>query len=191
MRQRRARREVLVGRRHGGHVFLPGMYVFPGGALDRGDYRCPCASDLSPDVYSVLTRHVARKRARALAVAALRETWEESGWAIGRIENGRLLPALHGIVFVARAITPAAMTRRFHARFFAARCESADASSRPPSDELQDLHWVDVERSQESLPMLNVTRYVIARVAALHQWRQPASVPLLCFRAGKVVVRHG
>ncbi|MBM3558797.1 MAG: NUDIX hydrolase, partial [Alphaproteobacteria bacterium] len=29
--------EVLMGRRHHGHVFMPGAWVFPGGRVEPGD----------------------------------------------------------------------------------------------------------------------------------------------------------
>ena len=37
IRQGRGEPEVLMGRRHRGHSFLPNIYVFPGGRLDIGD----------------------------------------------------------------------------------------------------------------------------------------------------------
>ena len=41
---------VLMGRRHGGHSFMPDRWVFPGGRIDRGDYRAPAANELRHDV---------------------------------------------------------------------------------------------------------------------------------------------
>jgi len=41
---------VLMGKRHGGHSFMPDRWVFPGGRIDRSDYRAPFATDLRPEV---------------------------------------------------------------------------------------------------------------------------------------------
>ena len=74
---------VLVGRRHARHVFMPETYVFPGGRRDRADGRVAVAADLHPLVAAKLLDRVPAStqasRARALAVAALRETREETG----------------------------------------------------------------------------------------------------------------
>ena len=67
--------EVLAGRRPLHVRFMPGVYVFPGGAIDPPDrvaWSVECGSEaLGPTL------------ARS-ARAALRETWEEAGVLIGR-----------------------------------------------------------------------------------------------------------
>jgi 8-oxo-dGTP pyrophosphatase MutT (NUDIX family) len=40
---------VLMGKRHGGHSFMPDRWVFPGGRIDRTDYRAPAATDMKPE----------------------------------------------------------------------------------------------------------------------------------------------
>ena len=191
VRERRGRREVLVGRRHPRHGFLPGLYVLPGGTVEASDSRWPCQGELAEDVRAVLTGHVPAARARALAVTAVRETWEEAGWPLGAVQGDRLLPALDRLLYVGRAITPASLPRRYHARFFAARCDDSDSPSSEVSGELEDLRWIDMNLSDNTLPMLDVTRRVIASVAALAEWRQPESVPLQCYRAHRFVLRRG
>src|SRR5262249_55222977 len=71
-------------------------------------------------------------RARALALAAIRETFEETGLVLGvrseaaKVPDGpwsafarhKVLPDLGAIHFVGRAITPPGRPRRFDARFF-------------------------------------------------------------------------
>jgi hypothetical protein len=37
---------LLMGRRHGGHAFMPSKWVFPGGGVDRSDARAPSTSEL-------------------------------------------------------------------------------------------------------------------------------------------------
>ncbi len=77
---------ILMGRRHGGHAFLPGKFVFPGGRVDRGDSRVKVSSDLHPEILRRLLVEMPGRatpaRARALALAAIRETHEETGLVI-------------------------------------------------------------------------------------------------------------
>src|ERR1700760_3100525 len=68
---------LLMGRRHGGHDFMPDKWVFPGGRIDRSDYHAPFATDVRPDVMARLEKTTPHARARALALTAIRETFEE------------------------------------------------------------------------------------------------------------------
>src|SRR5882672_6203222 len=68
---------VLMGRRHAGHAFMPGKFVFPGGRTDPADSRIPIATSLHPHEEAKLTAGVGRTslaRARAIALSAIRET---------------------------------------------------------------------------------------------------------------------
>src|SRR5260221_2744631 len=65
---------VLMGRRHRGHDFMPDKWVFPGGRIDRSDFRAPYHSDLRPEVATRLRKTTSAARARALALTAVRET---------------------------------------------------------------------------------------------------------------------
>lgn len=86
--------EVLLLKRHSREAFAAGAYVFPGGVFEDGDYS-PEALALSP----VLSPEVAVSRvpdvasaekAQGLWIAALRETFEESGILLAREVDGRL-----------------------------------------------------------------------------------------------------
>ena len=77
---------VLMGKRHAGHRFMPGKFVFPGGRVEPEDRRMAAAGALDPAVEEKLNARVRRPSpgfARALALAAIRETFEETGLAIG------------------------------------------------------------------------------------------------------------
>src|SRR3712207_900104 len=65
---------LLMGRRAGGHAFMPSKWVFPGGRVDRSDGRAPSATELKPETAARLG-----PRGRAMAMAAVRETFEEAG----------------------------------------------------------------------------------------------------------------
>ena len=83
--------KLLMGRRHEGHKFMPGKYVFPGGRIEAWDRRMVAAGALDPKVEERLMARVQRptaSRARALALAAIRETFEETGLLLGTTEHG-------------------------------------------------------------------------------------------------------
>src|SRR5271167_4232271 len=84
IRRDSANPRVLMGRRHGGHNFMPGKWVFPGGRIDRSDFRAPFLGELRPDVAARLEKTTTPARARALALAAIRETFEEAGLLLAR-----------------------------------------------------------------------------------------------------------
>ncbi|MGY4371402.1 8-oxo-dGTP pyrophosphatase MutT (NUDIX family) [Bradyrhizobium sp. LB1.3] len=42
--------KVLVGKRHDKVVFMPGKFVFPGGRVDKDDYRVPCAAPITAEL---------------------------------------------------------------------------------------------------------------------------------------------
>jgi len=78
---------VLMGRRRASQVFLPNKYVFPGGRVDRGDRTVPTLDELVANdrerlLFDMKGRPSA-ERARALALAAIRETFEEAGLLFG------------------------------------------------------------------------------------------------------------
>src|SRR6516164_8944554 len=67
--------EVLAGRRPLNVKFMPGVYVFPGGAIDPPD-RIAWSVESGAEALSA--------RLACSARAALRETWEEAGVLVGR-----------------------------------------------------------------------------------------------------------
>src|SRR6202035_5410908 len=82
---------VLMGKRHAGHAFMPGKFVFPGGRIEPSDRRMRVAGALPALVEQKLLLRVARPssgQARALALAAIRETFEETGLLVGTKEFG-------------------------------------------------------------------------------------------------------
>ncbi|MEM9726567.1 MAG: DNA mismatch repair protein MutT [Pseudomonadota bacterium] len=159
--------EVLLGQRGGGAAFMPSKVVFPGGALDPEDAALAQAllehaSDAHPIDARLASALEADRDTGAplpntpegpaltltLALAAIRETYEETGLRIGRAGGASGLPPAaaeaivaameplggswaafaadgavptpHALGFFFRAITPPYIPRRFDARFFAA-----------------------------------------------------------------------
>jgi len=164
---------VLMGKRHGGHSFMPDRWVFPGGRIDRADYRAPFASDLRPDVGGLFERYLPANRGRALALAAVRETWEEAGLLLAKpgsakasgpwkdfVEQG-VLPDLEAMDVVARAITPPAVAKRFDTWFLLADAERLVSLERQGDcGELEEIAWVEFEDAM-GLPLPAVTRMMI------------------------------
>jgi 8-oxo-dGTP pyrophosphatase MutT (NUDIX family) len=168
---------VLMGKRHERHKFMPGKFVFPGGRVEPEDRRMCAAGALDADVEEKLNARVRRpspRFARALALAAIRETFEETGLAVGvcgpgapqnappgawtRFAATGVTPALDAIDFLARAITPPGRVRRFDARFFIAdarfvakRIEGAIH----PEAELVELVWTPLDEALSlDLPLI-------------------------------------
>ena len=188
LRPGRAGHEVLLGRRASRHRFMPNVFVFPGGRLDAGDCRVSITTDLRPEVARRLEQRCSPRKARGLAVAAARETLEETGLVFGTFDGGALSPRLAAFDYVARAITPPDSPIRFHARFFLAAAEEAGGRVRD-SAELQDLHWVAIERAL-SMPLVDVTEFVLQEVARRLSGWKPPGVPFFHYRQGVARIRY-
>ena len=131
---RRGRRGLacLMGRRREDARFLPGCFVFPGGAVESADRVARPASRLDLAHLGAMGVGGNAAAATALATAAVRETWEETGVMIAALgdvgpapgatfdemRRRGVAPALGRLVYLGRAITPARHPIRFHARFF-------------------------------------------------------------------------
>lgn len=195
----------LMGRRSDAHVFMPGMAVFPGGAVDREDRRGRLAGDLHPEVSAKLLKDMKGRtsltRARAIAVAGLRETFEETGLIIGVpgsddrppasiFERHGFVPDLSGLRLVARAITPPGRSRRFDARFFAVFDDAVAARVERAEDELLELGWYGFEGAAD-LPLPRITRLVLDelrdRLASDPELNPGGAVPFYYFQRGRPV----
>jgi 8-oxo-dGTP pyrophosphatase MutT (NUDIX family) len=178
--------KVLMGKRHVSHAFMPGHYVFPGGRIEIADRHVPVIGALHASVESRLLRDVVRpnsKTARAFALAAIRETFEETGIVIGRKPAGKLpvanapwagffatgfLPDLSGLRFIARARTPPRARRRFDARFLAVDAGAIAyqaAGVVHAGTELTELVWVGLQEAMK-LPLPDITELVLVDLAA-------------------------
>lgn len=79
---------VLLGCRAASNRFAPGMYVFPGGELQREDFAARAAGALDAACVARMGVRGDRARAEALAKAAVRETLEETGLMVGVAGGG-------------------------------------------------------------------------------------------------------
>ena len=148
--------ELLMGMRGAKHRFMPNRLVFPGGAVDRADLTAPSATPLAPHTRVLLERKTNSSLAHGLGIAAARELAEETGLSLGAP------PALDGLDYLCRAVTPPPGPVRFNARFLvvdAARVQGTLAGS----GELEDLRFVDIEVAL-ALDLAMPTRFVIQRL---------------------------
>jgi 8-oxo-dGTP pyrophosphatase MutT (NUDIX family) len=179
--------EVLMGRRAARHRFVPHHYVFPGGRVDRADYTAPSLSPLPPESLRKLCDSCTPRLAQALAVAAVRETWEETGLVLGDAAGERIRPDLRHLQYALRAITPSQSPVRFHARFFLVEGERLAGSLRS-NGELLDLAWRPIADCLQ-LPIVDVTEYVLRKLDAGLLPGNGAEVPLFSFRNGRALLR--
>ncbi|TGQ72829.1 MAG: NUDIX domain-containing protein [Mesorhizobium sp.] len=169
---------VLMGRRHAGHAFMPGKFVFPGGRTDPADSRIPTATALQPEQEAKLTAGPGRTsaaRARAIALSAIRETYEEAGLLLGRkgafvttrrdwqgfVDHG-VTPSLEALRFIARAITPPNRVRRFDTRFFCAWRDDVamELPDGGPTNELEELVWLPLAKAKQA-DIPDITRMIL------------------------------
>jgi 8-oxo-dGTP pyrophosphatase MutT (NUDIX family) len=201
--------KVLVGKRHDKVVFMPGKFVFPGGRVDAGDSRIPVAAPIPAALQANLLKgrpSITSSRARALAVAAIREACEETGLCLGRKNPGAspaltgpwkpftdagLLPDPSGLYLITRAITPPGRIRRFDTRFFAANASAIAHHIEGVihrDAELVELVWVELG-SKPLADLHPMTRNVLnelERRLAAGPLRHDADMPFFHFYGGKM-----
>jgi 8-oxo-dGTP pyrophosphatase MutT (NUDIX family) len=175
---------VLMGRRHAKLRFMPGKFVFPGGRVEPADEAIAAADSLSESVAARLAvrNHRGAPSPRALALAAIRETFEETGLLIGAKTTTpadqapdawrcfvRLgyVPRIGQLTFLARAVTPAHLPRRFDTRFFVADASSIshriDGIAHADA-ELTELAWLPIAEAQK-LDVGTITGAILLELA--------------------------
>ena len=163
--------EVLLLRRHASHVFGANAYVFPGGALDPADdeaelrARCRGGAEIIEETVG--------DNGFALAMAAIRECFEEAGLLVACTAHAEVMPArrealrhalntqttswaaivtemdlrfdLDALAFFAHWTTPAGPPKRYSTRFFAAAAPPGEARC----DGLETTHvwWAQPARA--------------------------------------------
>lgn len=203
---------LLMGKRAASHRFMPNKFVFPGGRLDLIDQRLQVPGELSQPVMDRLRKSTRKavndRKLRGLALAAIRETFEETGLIVGRPASRSMNtthpiwreyfaqgaePPLEHMDFIARAITPAYRTRRFDTRFFLIHDQFIYSNPEQITDtsgELNELHWLTLSEARQ-LDLPAVTRWAIdlveqrIQLAPAEQLRQ--SAPFVRFAKGQEI----
>jgi 8-oxo-dGTP pyrophosphatase MutT (NUDIX family) len=171
---------VLMGRRREDQVFMPGKFVFPGGRVDKQDRFVEAADELRPAERDKLLLDMkggaSKASARSLALAAIRETFEEAGIVIGTTGRPRraasgletwqafldhgFLPKLSELTLFARAITPPGRPRRYDTRFFCIEAAAIAARLDTSDGELSGVHWVTISDAHQ-LDLPPITRVIL------------------------------
>lgn len=198
---------ILMGRRHANMAFQPNKYVFPGGRIDPGDQRIAVGGELRPEVAAKAAHGITPARARGLALAAIRETFEEAGVLVGvrakQIPRTRapawaqffahgVVPQLEKLDLIGRAITPPNRTRRFDARFFMADGEAiAHSLDSGENDELLTPCWVTFAEAR-ALDLPSITRRMIDEAESrLHDGPDISRpIPFFRFLRGRAALEY-
>ncbi|MCH7866937.1 MAG: NUDIX domain-containing protein [Myxococcales bacterium] len=188
VRKHRGQPQVLMGKRPAKDRFMPDVYVFPGGRVENSDASLVAGTEL-PDRELVRTAaRATRRRARMLAVAAVRETFEETGLLVGKRVAGEIRPDLDRLRLIARAITPTDSPIRYDARFFLVPGELAKGRLRS-NGELLDLCWFSFEQARK-LPIISVTELVLDEALYRLARRPFRGIPLIFWRGEATQVRY-
>ena len=171
--------EVLMLQRNFQSGFMPGMYVFPGGALDASDYSeeaCMLCAGLDDATASGMLK--LERGGLAYWIAAIRESFEEAGLLLASDERGEIV-----------ALTESAAIERFRAYRDALNAGEQDFIAmlrdeglRLAADQLAFFsHWI----TPHGAPRRYDTRFFIARAPAAqdvlhdnvetiaHRWVRP------------------
>lgn len=186
---------VLMGQRGKSAAFMPEKFVFPGGAVDASDKDLRLADGIGWICRRRLLAHAFDVAPEALAIAAIRELWEETGLRLARAGEwrdapdawrnfaaGGYRPDVPALKFFFRAVTPPGRSRRFDARFFladAARLSGDPETFLGAGDELSQLQWVPVNEAR-SLNLAFITELVLSELASqLPSIDAPHQVPFV------------
>ena len=203
--------EVLMGRRRKRARFLPDIYVFPGGRVDTADMSVPGDRfRLSAETELALRRDTPKTSPLALALAAIRETHEETGYLLGKVASGNMsnplpstpfwsacqeagmVPDVAALDYIMRALTPTLSPRRFNTRFFLANGAGCRGELLVDG-ELEDLHWLPLDEAFD-LPIIDVTE--LALTMARQRWQgrglgnRPSTVPFVHYVRDRQRIDH-
>lgn len=198
---------LLMGRRHPGQVFLPDTYVFPGGRVEAADRTFARRYALPPhevECLKVAMRgRASDTRASALALAAVRETYEETGFIVGerthrddpetaggwaRFLAEGFIPRLSTLAYFARAITPPGRPRRYDTRFFVVDVSDVVHRATSIDGELLDIDWFTIDEAL-TLKLASITPHVLGDLKDLlaqpPQEAGSGAVPFYFHRSGR------
>ncbi len=187
---------------------MPGKFVFPGGRSEPGDRHMPRSGELAPRTEAALASRNVRavqSRGRALALTAIRETYEETGLLVGRpvdavpavpagdawaaFATHGILPDLAELQLIGRAITPPGRPRRFDTRFFSADRETVARSAEGfvgPDKELVELVWVEFTAARQlDLPAITLVMIEELETRIANGFTHDLPVPFFYERHGR------
>ncbi|MFA5179841.1 MAG: hypothetical protein WC405_00850 [Syntrophales bacterium] len=167
--------EVLMVQRHPDSLFVPDCYVFPGGCIDENDCSQEAASFCCgidrKKAFQILTDMPTKAMALGAWVAAIRETFEETGIFISSdpldlpslaccrrqllagevtftdiLKRGKWTLLLDRLKYFAHWITPEFLPYRYDVRFFVTIAPE-DQEATHDGIELTDHTWITPRRA--------------------------------------------
>lgn len=200
---------VLMGRRPKSSKFMPNVYVFPGGALEKQDFLANKYFNFKLQSQRKKLKARDENHACAIFFTAIRETYEETGLYLStkvkkKINlssfNGiysenyykySLLPDLNKLTFFGRAITPSLFKKRFHARFFVSFINNFHGNIKT-NGELEDLEWINILDVKKK-NIADVTEFMIEQLIKLNGnftvFDKEFSYPMFTWKNRKVWVK--
>ena len=180
--------EILMGKRSARHDFMPSVYVFPGGRVDPSDSYAPSLGHINARTSAVLQAAMPPARARACALAAVRETFEETSLILGQTAVASsavndpswkefhakgYLPILSNIEVFGRAITPPHRNKRFDTWFFITRLDRHTGTRAfQDSAELEQTGWFSFKQA-EKLDMHRATQMMLKQAQIYLEYDNP------------------
>lgn len=147
---------VLMGKRPSKARFAPGMWVFPGGKLDKSDLTISKNYITNNKIIKNLSLLKAiPPLGKGLIHTAIRETEEETNLKLksNNIKNMWVL---------GRAITPLTRPMRFDTKFFVAPSDCFIGKVKG-NGELAKLEYVEINKAL-NLPMFDVTEFILQEI---------------------------
>ncbi|MBT4909974.1 MAG: NUDIX domain-containing protein [Alphaproteobacteria bacterium] len=147
---------VLMGKRPNKARFAPGMWVFPGGKLDKSDLTISKNYITNNKIIKNLSLLKAiPPLGKGLIHTAIRETEEETNLKLksNNIKNMWVL---------GRAITPLTRPMRFDTKFFVAPSDCFIGKVKG-NGELAKLEYVEINKAL-NLPMFDVTEFILQEI---------------------------
>ena len=147
---------VLMGKRPNKARFAPGMWVFPGGKLDKSDLTISKNYITNSKIIKNLSSLKAiPPLVKGLIHTAIRETEEETNLKLksNNIKNMWVL---------GRAITPLTRPMRFDTKFFVAPSDCFIGKVKG-NGELAKLEYVEINKAL-NLPMFDVTEFILQEI---------------------------
>lgn len=171
--------------RHSDMAFAGGALIFPGGKLEAGDEN--------PEMLALVDDPDYQPDLRAARIAAIRETFEESGLLLARtagepglpgeitraeekfaalLRRNALRAACLDLVHFARWITPEFMPRRFDTQFFLTRAPRVQSVTHNDGESVASF-WLRPEEAlaaaeQGQYKLLFPTRSILHRLCGDH-----------------------
>ena len=178
---------VLMGQRSMKSKFMPGVFVFPGGAIEKDDSTAFKFFKLKANkvINQKALKSYSNIHSQSLLLAAIRETAEETGLYLAKKKNKPIksfininsswhdfteksyIPSTNKLFFFGRAITPSTLKIRFHARFFLAFYDDFIGKIKT-NGELNNIRWLSLKEAKNK-KIADVTEFMLDEITKLNK----------------------